>query len=128
MVKGRRHHYGNIWLLSSEKVEEILSYLKLSIVLYCFVVLSCLVLSRKKGINLILSWSSEERVKRFHGVGAAYEILVLRTPVRFWVGPFLCRSGVGRGIWVGNRLYRMLNHRKKITLMSVGIKEKHLGQ
>ncbi len=24
----------------------------------------------------------------FHGVGAAYEILVLRTPVRFWVEPF----------------------------------------
>ena len=24
-----------------------------------------------------------------HGVGAAYEILVLRTPVRIWVGPFL---------------------------------------
>ncbi len=27
----------------------------------------------------------------FHGVGAAYEILVLRTPVRFWVEPFLQR-------------------------------------
>ena len=25
--------------------------------------------------------------ERFHGVGAAYEILVLRTPVRFWVEP-----------------------------------------
>ena len=28
-------------------------------------------------------------LERFHGVGAAYEVLVLRTPVRFWVGPFL---------------------------------------
>ena len=26
--------------------------------------------------------------ERSHGVGAAYEILVLRTPVRIWVGPF----------------------------------------
>ena len=26
--------------------------------------------------------------ERSHGVGAAYEILVLGTPVRIWVGPF----------------------------------------
>ena len=30
----------------------------------------------------------KSQVERFHGVGAAYEILVLRTPVRIWVGPF----------------------------------------
>ena len=82
---------GYIWLLSSESVEYILSCL----------VLSCLKLKEE---NLKLSWSGQRRKKRFHGVGAAYEILVLRTPVRFWVGPFLCRSGVGRGLWHGNRL------------------------
>ena len=27
-------------------------------------------------------------IYRSHGVGAAYEILVLGTPVRIWVGPF----------------------------------------
>ena len=58
----------------------------------------------------------QERVKRFHGVGAAYEILVLRTPVRFWVGPFLCRLGVGCGLWHGNGLYWMKSH--MLTLMS----------
>ena len=26
-------------------------------------------------------------IERFHGVGAAYKILVLGTPVRFWVEP-----------------------------------------
>ena len=30
--------------------------------------------------------------ERSHGVGAAYEILVLRTPVRIWVEPFFYRS------------------------------------
>ena len=30
----------------------------------------------------------KERSIRFHGVGAAYKVLVLRTPVRFWVEPF----------------------------------------
>ena len=66
-----------------------------------YLVLSCLKLKERK---VKLSWSGQRRKKRFHGVGAAYEILVLRTPVRFWVGPFLCRSGVGRGLWHGNRL------------------------
>ena len=30
-----------------------------------------------------------------HGVGAAYEILVLRTPVRIWVGPFFASKSYG---------------------------------
>ena len=29
-------------------------------------------------------------LERFHGVGAAYKILVLGTPVRFWVEPPFC--------------------------------------
>ena len=39
-------------------------------------------------------------LERFHGVGAAYEILVLRTPVRFWVEPFFIeeRSQVKGGV------------------------------
>ena len=37
-------------------------------------------------------------ISRFHGVGAAYEILVLGTPVRIWVGPFF-KENIKKG-WI----------------------------
>ena len=41
--------------------------------------------------------------ERSHGVGAAYEILVLRTPVRIWVEPFFCKSQKGGIKGEGNK-------------------------
>ena len=38
----------------------------------------------------IMFFLSPISLDRFHGVGAAYKILVLGTPVRFWVEPPSC--------------------------------------
>ena len=43
---------------------------------------------KKKQSSKEQEGTSQGVTERFHGVGAAYEILVLRTPVRIWVEPF----------------------------------------
>ena len=60
-------------------------------------------------------------LERFHGVGAAYKILVLGTPVRFWVEPLFCLLCLYTFFIIYFRFYFFTSRIKKLeATMGIG--------